>query len=88
MSLLKQYRRFRTPILAVVATMTFVGAAVYSFDVPWRDIGAYFVAATLLVLLIMVPASIMGGLLYWRRRAQARKRAEQLKKHEAELSEL
>lgn len=64
----KRYKKYRTAILAVVATMTLVTSAVYSFDVPWSDIGGYFFAATVLLILIMIPAAATAGLMHWRRK--------------------
>ena len=38
----KAAKRYRTPVLAVLATLMLVGSAVWSFDIPWQDIAEYF----------------------------------------------
>ncbi|WP_159268437.1 hypothetical protein [Zhongshania aliphaticivorans] len=38
---IKAYKRYRTPVLAVLATVMLVCSAVWSFDVPWQDIAEY-----------------------------------------------
>ncbi|WP_269619188.1 hypothetical protein [Zhongshania sp. BJYM1] len=38
---IKAYKRYRTPVLAVLATTMLVCSAVWTFDVPWRDIAEY-----------------------------------------------
>jgi hypothetical protein len=44
---IKTYRRYRTPVLAVLATVMLVCSAVWSFDVPWQDIAVYFLLCVL-----------------------------------------
>ncbi|MEX1670786.1 hypothetical protein AB4876_17845 [Zhongshania guokunii] len=38
----KTFKRYRTPVLAVLATLMLVSSAVWTFDVPWQDIASYF----------------------------------------------
>ena len=40
---IKTAKRYRTPVLAVLATLMLVGSAMWSFDVPWQDMATYFV---------------------------------------------
>lgn len=44
---IKAYKRYRTPVLAVLATVMLVCSAVWSFDVPWREIAEYFLLCVL-----------------------------------------
>ncbi|WP_373078005.1 hypothetical protein [Zhongshania sp.] len=39
---IKIVKRYRTPVLAVLATLMLVGSAVWSFEIPWQDIAQYF----------------------------------------------
>ncbi|CAA0078733.1 hypothetical protein [Zhongshania aliphaticivorans] len=44
---IKAYKHYRTPVLAVLATVMLVCSAVWSFDVPWREIAEYFLLCVL-----------------------------------------
>ena len=53
------YKRYRTPVLAVLATMMLVCSAVWSFDVPWRDIAEYFLLCVMGVTFIALLAAAL-----------------------------
>jgi|TARA_R110000782_G_scaffold20779_21_gene56272 dolichyl-phosphate-mannose--protein O-mannosyl transferase len=55
----KAYKRYRTPVLAVLATVMLVCSAVWSFDVPWRDIAQYFLLCVLGVAFIALLAAAL-----------------------------
>ena len=54
----RRYKRVRTPILAVVATLLLAWSAIFSFDVPWQDFLAYFLASLFGLLVVIVAAAI------------------------------
>ncbi|MEX1665804.1 hypothetical protein [Zhongshania arctica] len=56
---IKAYKRYRTPVLAVVATMMLVCSAVWSFDVPWQDIAEYLLLCVLGVGFIALLAAAL-----------------------------
>ncbi|WP_372864803.1 hypothetical protein [Spongiibacter sp.] len=51
------FKRYRTPVLAVLATLMLVCSAVWSFDVPWREILGYLLMCVLGVLVIASAAA-------------------------------
>lgn len=62
-SLLQDYikaaKRYRTPVLAVLATLMLVCSAVWSFDVPWRDIAEYFLLCVLGVGFVAMLSAVL-----------------------------
>ncbi|MBQ0759386.1 MAG: hypothetical protein KBT72_07015 [Zhongshania sp.] len=56
---IKAYKRYRTPVLAVLATVMLVCSAVWSFNVPWRDIAEYFLLCVLGVAFIALLAAAL-----------------------------
>lgn len=50
------FKRYRTPVLAVLATLMLVGSAVWSFNIPWQDMLEYFVICLAGVAIIVVAA--------------------------------
>ncbi|MFT7406398.1 hypothetical protein [Zhongshania sp.] len=56
---IKAYKRYRTPVLAVVATVILVWSAVWSFDVPWQDIAEYLLLCVLGVGFIALLAAAL-----------------------------
>lgn len=59
----KQYRRQRTLILAIVATATFVSAAIFSFGVEPQVMVEIF-TYSLVVLFIVISAALLVVLLW------------------------
>ena len=57
MQWLHTFKRYRTPVLAVLATLMLVSSAVWSFDVPWRDILSYLLLCVLGVTVIAALAA-------------------------------
>lgn len=57
------YKRYRTPVLAVLATLMLVGSAVWSFDIPWQVIAEYFVICMLGVAVIAVAAGVLVAII-------------------------
>ena len=62
MQWLHTFKRYRTPVLAVLATLMLVSSAVWSFDVPWRDILGYLLLCVLGVTVIAALAAATGWL--------------------------
>ena len=61
MQWLHTFKRYRTPVLAVLATLMLVSSAVWSFDVPWRDILGYLLLCVLGVTVIAALAALLGA---------------------------
>ncbi len=57
LELFAAFKRYRTPVLAVLATAMLVCSAVWSFDVPWREILSYLLLCVLGVLVIVGAAA-------------------------------
>lgn len=53
------YRRYRTPVLAVLATLILLGSAVWSFDVSWRLLLEYMMLCAIGVALLVVLAGLV-----------------------------
>lgn len=53
------YRRYRTPVLAVLSTLILLASAVWSFDVPWRLLLEYMMLCALGVGLLIVLAGLV-----------------------------
>jgi|TARA_Y100001936_G_scaffold252750_1_gene313889 hypothetical protein len=51
------FKRYRTPVLAVLATVMLVCSAVWSFDVPWREVLGYLLMCVLGVVVIVAAAT-------------------------------
>ncbi len=62
------YRRYRTIILGSVATLLLLAAAVFSFDVDWREIAAFLGYSLLLLGVVILAAALLVGLLVLLRR--------------------
>lgn len=60
-----KFKRYRTPVLAVLATVMLVCSAVWSFDVPWSEIIGYLIACVLGMVIIVTAAGIVVFLLKW-----------------------
>ncbi|QQD19844.1 hypothetical protein I6N98_08405 [Spongiibacter nanhainus] len=56
---LQRIKRYRTPVLSVVATVLLVTSAVYSFDVPWQDMMTYLAVCVAGVLVIACAAGLL-----------------------------
>lgn len=56
------WRRYRTIILAVLATAMLAGSAIYNFGVDWREMLAIFAYCLLFVLTMMLLAALTVGL--------------------------
>lgn len=41
------FKRYRTPVLAVIATLMLVCSAVWSFDIAWREVLSYLLLCVL-----------------------------------------
>lgn len=54
-----KWKNLRTIILAVTATATFVGAAIFSFDVDPQELWDYFVLSALMLVAVMVSAFVL-----------------------------
>ncbi len=57
LELFAAFKRYRTPVLAVLATTMLVCSAVWSFDVPWREILSYLLLCVFGVLVIVGAAA-------------------------------
>lgn len=57
MQWLQSFKRYRTPVLAVLATLMLVSSAVWSFDVPWREVLGYLLLCVLGVSIIAAAAA-------------------------------
>ncbi len=57
----KRIKKFRTIILAVIATLLLIGSAIWIFDVPWQGMAEMLLVCLMFVVLIMAAAS---GLAY------------------------
>lgn len=53
------YKRYRTPMLAVIATLCFVYAAIFVFHVDPAEIGAYFLWSVFGLLILVITAFIV-----------------------------
>ncbi len=62
---LAKFKRYRTPVLAVLATVMLVCSAVWSFDVPWSEIIGYLIACLLGVTVIVISAALVVFLFKW-----------------------
>ncbi|WP_027873831.1 hypothetical protein [Spongiibacter marinus] len=51
------FKRYRTPVLAVLATVMLVCSAVWSFDVPWSEVLGYLLVCVLGVAVIVAAAT-------------------------------
>lgn len=51
------FKRYRTPVLAVLATVMLVCSAVWSFDVPWSEVLGYLLMCVLGVAVIVAAAT-------------------------------
>lgn len=56
---IQRFKRYRTPVLSVLATVLLVTSAVYSFDVPWRNMAAYLAICIAGVLVIACAAGLL-----------------------------
>ncbi|AWF80795.1 hypothetical protein BTJ40_08260 [Microbulbifer sp. A4B17] len=61
-------RSRRSFITSVLACVAFVVAAVYSWDLPVKDVVTYFILLLVVLLVIIVLAFGCGALLNWLRR--------------------
>lgn len=55
--------RYRTIILAIVATLLLIAAPVWIFDVPWQDMRDFLIACLTALALIIAAAFVVGYLL-------------------------
>lgn len=53
------FKRYRTPVLAVLATLMLVSSAVWSFDIPWQQVAQYFIICLLGVVVIALAAAAL-----------------------------
>lgn len=53
------FKRYRTPVLAVLATLMLVSSAIWSFDIPWQEVAQYFVICLLGVAVIALAAAAL-----------------------------
>ena len=56
-------RHFRTLLLAVLATVTFVGGAILSFDVDPKELLEFFLLSLLMVGVMALAATLLVALL-------------------------
>lgn len=65
---LRNWRRYRTPVLAVTATVLLVWSAVVIFGLPAEEMLGFLLVCVIGVALIIALALISGWLLQWFRR--------------------
>ncbi|HUH38835.1 MAG TPA: hypothetical protein VL027_12905 [Spongiibacteraceae bacterium] len=58
-----RYRRWRTPVLGVVATVLLIGAAIVTFDADPRELLEFLLGAVLGLGLLVLVALVAGYLL-------------------------
>ena len=59
------FKRYRTPVLAILATLMLVGSAIWSFDIPWQDMLGYFVICLFGVAIIAIAALACVAVIKW-----------------------
>lgn len=52
------FKRYRTPVLALIATVLLASSAVWSFDIPWQDILQYVLLSAIGVVIIALLAAV------------------------------
>jgi dolichyl-phosphate-mannose--protein O-mannosyl transferase len=55
----RQFKRYRTPVLAVLSTVMLVFSAVWTFNIPWQEILEYFVICLLGVLFVALLSAAL-----------------------------
>ena len=61
--LARQWRRYRTPVLAVVATLLLLWSTVTIFDVPVKEVAGFLLICLVGVMLIVLLAFVFSWLL-------------------------
>jgi hypothetical protein len=56
---IRRFKRYRTPVLAVLATGMLVASAIGSFDIPWQEVAGYLLICVLGVASIAGAAALM-----------------------------